>query len=78
MPALMRLVEVLEQKLGKEIQLQDIGYETICLMHDEIGTEIVPMSIILKLAEPAVCNSENYTNDEGNYYTLISIETKYG
>lgn len=75
MKAIMRLVEVLEKKLRKEIQLQDIGYETVCLMHDEIDIEMIPMSIISKLAEPVVCDCSNYTDDEGNYYTLISIET---
>lgn len=74
MRALIRLAEVLEQKLGKEIKLQDIGYETVSLMHDEIDTEMVPMSVISKLAEPVICDCANYTDDEGNYYTLISIE----
>lgn len=74
MRALIRLAEVLEQKLGKEIELQDIGYETVSLMHEEIDTEMVPMSVISKLAEPVICDCANYTDDEGNYYTLISIE----
>lgn len=74
MRALIRLAEVLEQKLEKEIQLQDIGYETVSLMHDEIDSEVVPVSVISKLAEPVICDCANYTDDEGNYYTLISIE----
>lgn len=74
MRALIRLAEVLEQKLGKEIELKDIGYETVCLMHDEIDTKMVPMSVISKLAEPVSYDCANYTDDEGNYYTLISIE----
>lgn len=74
MTAIMRLAEVLEQRLGKEIQFQDIGYESVCLMHDEIDTEMVPMSVISKLAEPVICDCANYTDDKGNYYTLISIE----
>lgn len=49
MRALMRLVEVLEKKLQKEIQLNGIGYETISLMRDEIDDEMVPLRIILKL-----------------------------
>lgn len=65
---------MLEQKLGKEIDLQDIGYETVCMMHDEIDNEMVPLSIISKLEEPVVCDCVNYTDDEGNYYTLVSIE----
>ena len=76
MRALMRLVEVLEQKLQKEIQLNEIGYETISLMRDEIDDEMVPLSIILGLPEPVLCDSANYTDDEGNYYTLISIEAE--
>ncbi|MDA1558212.1 hypothetical protein PDK45_25105 [Bacillus cereus] len=33
------------------------------------------MNIISNLAEPVVCDSANYTDNEGNYYPLISIET---
>lgn len=75
MKAIMRLTEVLEQKLGKKILIYEIGYETIWFMHDEIDEEIVPLSIISHLAEPIICDSANYTNGDGNYYTLIVIET---
>lgn len=75
MKAIRRLTEVLEQKLGKKILLHEIGYETIWFMHDEIDEEIVPLNIISNLAEPVICESANYTDDEGNYYTLIIIET---
>lgn len=75
MKALIRLVEVLERKLRKKIQLHEIGYETISLMREEIDDEIIPNNIILSFAEPVVFDSANYTDDEGNYYTLISIET---
>lgn len=77
MDVLMRLVEVLELKLKKEIKLHEIGVETISLMLDEIDTEMVPISIVTKLVEPIVCDCANYTDDEGNYYTLISVETMH-
>lgn len=75
MKVLMRIAEVLELKLGKIIPLHEIGYETISLMCEEIDEEIIPENIISVLSEPVVCDSANYTDDEGNYYTLISIET---
>lgn len=74
MRALIRIVEVLERKLRKEIQLNEIGHETISLMREEIDEEIISASIILHLPEPVVCDCANYTDDDGNYYTLISIE----
>lgn len=74
MSVLMRLVEVLEQKLQKEIKLHEIGYESISLMHNEIDNKMIPINIISKLEEPVVFDCANYTDDEGNYYTLISIE----
>lgn len=74
MRALIRIVEVLERKLRKEIQLNEIGHETISLMREEIDEEIISASIIFNLPEPVVCDCANYTDDDGNYYTLISIE----
>ncbi|MEK5489054.1 hypothetical protein [Lysinibacillus sp. FSL M8-0355] len=75
MNVIRRLTEVLEQKLVKKIMLHEIGYETMWFMHDEIDEEIVPLNILSILAEPVICESANYTDDEGNYYTLIIIET---
>lgn len=75
MKTAVRLAEVLEKKLKKKIELYEIGYETMWFMHDELDEEIVPLSIILNLVEPIVCDSANYTDDVGNYYTLIVIET---
>ncbi|MDM5251010.1 hypothetical protein [Lysinibacillus sp. G4S2] len=71
-----RLIEVIEDRLGKTVGLNKIGYETVALMHDEIDEGIVPLNIISHLAEPVICDSANYTDDDGgDYYTLIVIET---
>ena len=70
-----RLIEILEKKLGKEIGLHEIGYETVWLMHDEIDERLVPLHVIAHLADPVICESANYTDEKGDYYTLIVVET---
>lgn len=37
MKAIQRITEVLQQKLGKEIPLQEVGYETMSFTHEEIN-----------------------------------------
>ncbi|GEM_PF-971007 len=75
MKAIQRLTEVLQQKLGKEIPFQEVGYETVSLTHEEIDEELVPPYMIAFVEAPILCHSANYTNDEGNYYTLMLVET---
>lgn len=75
MKAIQRLTEVLQQKLGKEILLQEVGYETVSLTHEEIDAELVPPYMIAFVEASILCHSANYTDDEGNYYTLMLVET---
>ncbi len=75
MEAIQRLTEVLEQKLGKKIPLHEVGYETLGFTHDEIDEELVPPYIIAFVTAPIICHSANYTDVEGNYYTLMLVET---
>lgn len=73
--AVKRLIEILEEKLEKVIGLHEIGYETVWLMHEEIDERLVPLHVIAHLAEPVICESANYTDKKGDYYTLIVVET---
>lgn len=75
MIAIQRLTEVLEQKLGKEISIHEVGYETMSFTHEEIDEELVPLYAVAYVTEPIICHSANYTDEEGNYYTLMLIET---
>lgn len=75
MEAIQRLTEVLERKLGKEISLQEVGYETMSFTHEEIDAELVPPYMIAFVEAPIFCDSANYTDVEGNYYTLMLVET---
>lgn len=75
MIAVNRLIEILEEKLGKVIELHEIGYETVWLMPDEIDEQLVPIHAIAHLADLVICESANYTDEKGNYYTLIVVET---
>lgn len=75
MKAIQRLTEVLQQKLGKEIPLQEVGYETMSFTHEEIDEALVPPYMIAFVEAPILCHSANYTDTEGNYYTLMLVET---
>lgn len=75
MKAIQRLIEVLKQKLGKEIPLLEVGYETMSFTHEEIDEELVPPYMIAFVEAPILCHSANYTDVEGNYYTLMLVET---
>lgn len=73
--AIQRLTEVLERKLGKKIPLHEVGYETMSFTHEEIDEELVPPYMIAFVPAPILCHSANYTDVEGNYFTLMLIET---
>ncbi|RDV33832.1 hypothetical protein [Lysinibacillus capsici] len=75
MRAIQRLTEVLERKLGKEIPPHEVGYETLSFTHEEIDEELVPPYMIAFVEAPILCHSANYTDIEGNYFTLMLIET---
>lgn len=70
-----RLSEVLTEKLGYYVPIEEIGYETLAFMLDEIDEAIIKLEVINHLAEPIYVDSANYTDAEGNYYLLLSIET---
>lgn len=78
MAAEKRLLEVLLQKLGKEISISEIGYKSIEFMREKVDKQLVPEHVVDQLAEPIIGDSANYTDDKGDYYTLISIETGNG
>ncbi|WP_249662266.1 hypothetical protein [Lysinibacillus fusiformis] len=75
MKVIQRLIDVLQQKLGKDIPLQEVGYETMSFTHEEIDVELVPLYMITFVEAPILCESANYTDVEGNYYTLMLVET---
>lgn len=75
MKAIQRLTEVLQQKLGKDIPFQEVGYETLSFTHEEIDEELVPPYMIAFVEAPILCHSANYTDNVGNYYTLLLVET---
>ncbi|MGG2083893.1 hypothetical protein [Lysinibacillus pakistanensis] len=65
----------MEQKLGKEISIHEVGYDTMSFTHEEIDEELVALYAVAYVTEPIICHSANYTDEEGNYYTLMLIET---
>lgn len=70
-----RLSEVLTEKLGYYVPIEKIGYETVGFMKDEIDEALVKLDVIDHLAEPIYADSASYTDADGNYYLLLSIET---
>lgn len=40
-------LEVLSQKLGKEIPISEIGYETVWFMKDKVDDQLVPANLMI-------------------------------
>ena len=70
-----RLSEVFTSKLGYYVPINQIGYETIRLMKDEVDTMLIPKYILDNLGDPIVADSASYTDANGKYYLVIIIET---
>ncbi|MCP1143654.1 hypothetical protein [Lysinibacillus endophyticus] len=75
MTAEKRLSQVLTKKLGYYVPISKIGYETMSFYKDEVDEQLVPAHIIEDLAEPIMADSASYTDEDGNYYLVIIIET---
>lgn len=75
MKAEKRLSQILTKKLGIYVPISQIGYETICFMKDEVDETLIPPHIISHLSEPITADSASYTDEDGNYYLIIIIET---
>ena len=72
-----RLSQVLTKKLGYYVPIREIGYETLWFIKDEVDAALVPPNIIEHLAEPIIADSASYTDNDGNYYLVLIIETGY-
>ncbi|WP_233190065.1 hypothetical protein [Sporosarcina sp. P35] len=44
-------------------------------MRDEVDERLVPLHVIDHLADPILADSASYTDEKGNFYLVIIIET---
>lgn len=75
MQAEQRLAEVLMKKLRQYVSTASIHDEVIWFLKSEVDERLIPVDIISHLADPIIADSASYTDELGNFYLLITIET---
>ncbi|RUL54151.1 hypothetical protein [Lysinibacillus antri] len=75
MKAITTLIEVLSKKYDVHVSISDIGYETVWFEKDDVDEQLVPADVLEALADPIIADSANFTDDQGDYYVVIVIDT---
>lgn len=70
-----RLAQVLMKKLRRYVSTASIYDEVIWFLKSEVDERLVPADTISHLADPIIADSASYTDELGNFYLLITIET---
>lgn len=72
-PIIMFQNEFKKQK-GIEVNLNEIGLETISLYIDEIDELLVPLEVLETLDELVVASTIEYTDEHGDEYMRIAVQ----
>lgn len=63
-----------KRQKGIEVNLNEIGYETISLYKDEIDDLLIPSEILETLDELVVASTIVYTDEHGDEYMHIAVQ----
>jgi hypothetical protein len=59
------------EDFNSTINVQEIGYETISLYHDEIDDLLIPNEHLESLPDPLLFDTIQYFDEEGNDWTSV-------
>lgn len=65
--------EELSKRLNKTIEVNEIGYESIILEHDEVGEDMIPLHRLKALPNPLLARSFIYVEDEGDEWICVVV-----
>ena len=68
-----RAAAILSNKLGIDVQKEEIGHETQWLYKDEIDERLVPAHLMEQLEETVIFNAAGYEDEDGTYYLLLQL-----
>lgn len=63
-----------KQYTGKEVSIDEIGYETVSLYKEEIDEALIPLNVLETLDEMVVASSILFTDENGDEFTRIAVQ----
>ena len=63
-----------EQKKGKVVSIDEIGYETVWLYKEEVDDFLIPLDVLETLDEVVVASSILYIDENGDEYMRLAVQ----
>ena len=68
--------EEMLKRWKKEVELNEVGYESIMLTPEEVDEELIPLHEIESLPNPMLAHSFIYVEDEGDEWICVVVTDK--
>ena len=65
--------EEMLKRWKKEVELNEVGYETVMLTPDEVDEALIPLHEIESLLNPLLAHSFIYVEDEGDEWICVVV-----
>ena len=65
--------EELSKRLNKTIEVNEIGYESTLLEHDEVDEDLIPLHHLKALPNPFLAHSFIYIEDGGDEWICVVV-----
>lgn len=63
-----------KQHTGKDVSIDEIGYETVSLYQEEIDEALIPSDVLQTLDEMVVASSILFTDENGDEFMCIAVQ----
>lgn len=63
----------LSKSLHRKIEVNEVGYESILLEHEEVDEEMIPLDRLRSLPNPLLAHSFIYVEDEGDEWICVVV-----
>jgi len=63
-----------KQHTGKDVSIDEIGYETVSLYKEEIDEALIPSDVLETLDEMVVASSILFTDENGDEFMRIAVQ----
>lgn len=63
-----------KQHTGKDVSIDEIGYETVSLYKEEIDEALIPSDVLETLDEMVVASSTLFTDENGDEFMRIAVQ----
>ena len=69
--------EVLSKRLHRKIEVNEVGYESILLEHDEVDEDMIPLHHLKALPNPFLAHSFIYVEDEEDEWICVVVTDEF-